>query len=235
MVISARAFHELVLKSFFRVVVRISTICACQDLHRLCFFAALMHMLESRCSDSIGQRSNRVSLLSLMGRRLLPIARLGSVCWGSSTPVIRTTLERTLRDHVVVGLPPLRPGVQPSGGTLTSVPATFFTRQPTIVRSPNLVVTGMVVRLYARPVWHWLWGDGSALWTAAPGQPHPSTQVQHQYRTPGLYLAQVQTNWSAVYTVDDLGPFTTTGDLVTQQSTLAVRVLASRVLLAPWS
>lgn len=169
------------------------------------------------------------------GRSLADTVVIGSVCWGRATPVTRRTLERTVADTVWRTLPVLRPVVQPRTGTLTSVPATFLTGQPATYRAPQARVAGLVVRITAYARWRWAWGDGVVEWVSVPGAPYPSTQLRHQYRRAGRFVATVRTHWSARYTVSGLGPFAALGDPVTQDGAVAVRVRASRVLLTPWS
>lgn len=179
----------------------------------------------------VGQMRYRVWI----GRSLADTAVIGSVCWGHTTPVTRRTLERTIADTVWRTLPVLRPVVAPRAGTLTSVPATFYTGQPSTYRAPQARLAGLVVRITANARWRWAWGDGIVEWVSVPGAPYPSTQLRHQYRSPGRYQATVRTLWTARYTVSGLGPFVALGDQVTQDGAVVVRVRASRVLLTPWS
>ena len=168
------------------------------------------------------------------GRDAADVTVIGSVCWGGGHPLTRRELETSVRQTAMRTVPPLRPGFDPAGGTLTSVPVVFRTGQPTRYRAPEMRVAGFVVRVSAVPRWHWDWGDGQSTWTSNPGASYPSTAVTHQYRRSGRYAARVRTVWLASYTVSGLGPFAVTGDTVTQSASLDVPVRASRVVLAPW-
>ena len=59
------------------------------------------------------------------GRTPSTTAVVGSVCWGSSNPVTRRQVEGRVDDYVVRYIPALRPGFDPPGGSLTSVPVIF--------------------------------------------------------------------------------------------------------------
>lgn len=168
------------------------------------------------------------------GRDAANLEVIGSVCWGGSTPLTRRDVERAVHDTAMRRVPPLRPGVDPAAGTLTSVPAVFRTGQPDYFRAPDMRLAGFTVRVSAVPRWRWSWGDGATAWTSNPGAPYPSTAVTHQYRRAGRYTAAVHTVWSASYTASGLGPFGVTGDPVTQDASLRVIVRASRVVLTPW-
>jgi hypothetical protein len=96
---------------------------------------------------------------------------VGSVCWGNSTPVTRRQAEGRVTDHVVRYIPALRPGFDPPGGSLTSVPVIFWTGQPTSFRPPNFSLSGHLVSITAKPTWRWTWGDGSSVWKSVAGAP----------------------------------------------------------------
>lgn len=193
------------------------------------------HGAEGLCLHSVatctaGQLRYRV----WFGRTDADLAVIGSVCWGSSYPLTRRDVDSSIRETAMRAVPPLRPGVDPATGTLTSVPAVFYTQQPSVYRAPSMRLAGFTIRVSAVPRWHWMWGDGQSQWVAVPGAPYPSSAVTHQYRSAGRYVAAVRTVWQASYTASGLGPFPVTGEAVTQTAAVRVLVRASRVVLTPW-
>jgi hypothetical protein len=156
---------------------------------------------------------------------------IGSVCWGSSTPVTRRNIERRIDDHVIRYVPALRPGFDPPGGSLTSVPVIFWTGQPTVFRPPKFSLSGHTVSITARPSWRWTWGDGETAWKSVAGAQYPSKQITHQYRSPGTFRVGVTAVWEAKYTVSGLGTFDASGEVIRQSKSLVVPILSARTVL----
>lgn len=165
------------------------------------------------------------------GRTPSTVAVVGSVCWGSSNPVTRRQVESRVDDYVVRYIPALRPGFDPPGGSLTSVPVIFWTGQPTSFRPPNFSLSGHSVSITAKPTWRWTWGDGSSAWKSVAGAQYPSRQITHQYRSPGNYNVGVTAVWQAEYTVSGVGTFDVTGEVLRQSRTLAVPVKSAKTVL----
>lgn len=165
------------------------------------------------------------------GRTQSTVSVVGSVCWGSSTPVTRRDVEGRVDDYVVRYIPALSPGFDPPGGSLTTVPVIFWTGQPTSFKPPSFSLSGHSVSITATPTWRWSWGDGSSGWKSVPGAQYPSRQITHQYRSPGSYSVGVTAVWQAKYTVSGVGTFDVTGEVLRQTRTLAVPIKSARTVL----
>jgi hypothetical protein len=165
------------------------------------------------------------------GRTESTVAVVGSVCWGSFTPITRLQVESRVDDYVVRYIPALRPGFDPPGGSLTSVPVIFWTGQPTSFKPPSFLLSGQSVSITAKPTWRWTWGDGSSVWKSVAGAQYPSKQITHQYRGPGNYSVGVTAVWQAQYTVSGVGTFDVSGEVLRQSRTLAVPVKSAKTVL----
>ena len=162
------------------------------------------------------------------------VAVIGSVCWGSGRPPTRRSVEDQVNDVAIRYVPKLSAAIQPSDGTVTSIPVIARTGQPTKFSPPAMTIAGRRVSINATAQWHWVWGDGQAEWKAVPGAAYPSTQITHQFRTVGNYQVHVQTVWAATFTVAGLGTYPVTGEIVTQEATLTVPVRSAQSALTPW-
>ena len=169
------------------------------------------------------------------GRTPNTVAVVGSVCWGSTTPVTRRQVEGRVEDYVVRYIPALQPGYDPPGGSLTSVPVIFWSGQPTSFKPPGFSLSGHFVSITASPTWRWSWGDGSAAWKSVAGAQYPSKQITHQYRTPGRYKVGVTAAWQARYTVSGVGTFDVSGEVLRQSKTLDVPISSARTVLVSHS
>ena len=165
------------------------------------------------------------------GRSASTVSVVGSVCWGSSNPVTRRQVEGRIDDYVIRYIPGLRPGFDPPGGSLTSVPVIFWTGQPTSFRPPSFSLSGHSVSISARPTWRWTWGDGASAWKSVAGAQFPSRQITHQFRSPGTYEVGVTTVWQAQYTVSGVGTFEVAGEVLRQSRNLTVPVKSARTVL----
>ena len=165
------------------------------------------------------------------GRTPTTVATIGSVCWGSGEPVTRRAVESRLSDQVLKYVPALKPGFNPAGGSITSIPVIFWTGQPTSFRPPAFSITGHTVTIDATPTWRWSWADGSSQWKSVPGAAYPSRQITHQYRSPGTYAVGVTTVWSAEYTVAGVGTFAVDGEVIRQSKSLSVPVRSAQTVL----
>lgn len=175
----------------------------------------------------------RGSLLYRVGFGRTPdtVVSIGSVCWGSSQPLTRKVAEAKVRDYVVRYVPRLKPGYEPPGGTLTSIPVIFWTGQPTTLRPPKFSIAGQDVSITATPTWRWNWGDGAATWKSVPGAKFPSRQLTHQYRVPGIYDATVTAVWAAKYSIAGVGTFEVSGEVIRQSKDLRIPVKSARTVL----
>ena len=165
------------------------------------------------------------------GRTPNSTAVVGSVCWGSSTPVTRRQIESRVDDYVIRYIPALRPGYDPPGGSLTTVPVIFWTGQPRSFTPPNFWLSGYSVSISATPTWHWNWDDGASIWKSVAGAQYPSRQITHQYRSPGRYSVGVTAVWQAKYTVSGIGTFDVSGEVLRQSRTLDVPIASARTVL----
>lgn len=156
---------------------------------------------------------------------------IGSVCWGNATPVTRRSMEQKIDDYVVRYVPALKPGFDPPGGSLTSVPVIFWTGQPTQFKPPKFSLSGHKVAITAKPTWRWSWGDGASAWKSVAGAQYPSRQVTHQYRNPGNFKVAVTTVWEAEYTVSGIGTFEVTGEVVQQTKEFIVPIKSAQTVL----
>ena len=165
------------------------------------------------------------------GRTPSTTAVVGSVCWGSSNPVTRRQVEGQVNDYVIRYVPDLRPGFDPPGGSLTTVPVIFWTGQPGSFKPPNFSLSGHSVSITATPTWRWTWDDGASAWKSVAGAQYPSRQITHQYRSPGSYSVGVTTVWQAKYTVSGIGTFDVSGEVLRQSKTLDVPITSARTVL----
>lgn len=159
------------------------------------------------------------------------VSVVGSVCWGSSTPVTRSQVEDQVKDYVVRYIPALNPGYDPPGGSLTSVPVIFWTGQPTMFKPRGFSLSGRSVSIAAVPTWRWSWGDGVAVWKTVAGAQYPSRQITHQYRSPGNYKVGVTAVWQAKYNVSGVGTFDVSGEVLRQSKSLDVPISSARTVL----
>ena len=191
-----------------------------------------MQGANSPCKHAVAS-CPRGSLLHRVwfGRTASTTTVVGSVCWGSSTPVTRRQVESRVDDYVVRYIPTLNPGFDPPGGSLTSVPVIFWTGQPTSFKPPSFSLAGHSVSITAKPTWRWTWGDGSSVWKSVAGAQYPSRQITHQYRSPGSYGVGVTAVWQAQYTVSGVGTFNVSGEVLRQSRTLAVPVKSAKTVL----
>lgn len=158
-------------------------------------------------------------------------AVVGSVCWGSSTPLTRRQVEDQVNDYVIRYIPSLRPGFDPPNGSLTTVPVIFWTGQPNSFSPPNFSLSGHLVAITATSTWRWTWDDGTSIWKSVAGAQYPSRQITHQYRSPGKYSVGVTAVWQAKYTVSGIGTFDVTGEVLRQAKTLQVPITSARTVL----
>jgi len=165
------------------------------------------------------------------GRTASTVAVVGSVCWGSSTPVTRRQVEGQVEDYVVRYIPALKPGYDPPSGSLTSVPVIFWSGQPTSFKPPSFSLSGHTVSITAVPTWRWSWGDGVAVWKTVAGAQYPSRQITHQYRTSGNYKVAVTAVWQAKYNVSGVGTFDVAGEVLRQTKSLDVPISSARTVL----
>lgn len=168
------------------------------------------------------------------GQTPAAVSVIGSVCWGAGRPPTRRTVEAEIHDVAIRYVPKLSAAIQPRNGTLTSIPIIARTGQPTTFKPPAMTLAGRRVTIAATAKWHWSWGDGFQEWKAVPGAAYPSKQITHQYRKVGTYEIQVQTIWSAQFTIAGLGTYPVQGEIVTQEATLSLPVRTTDVALIPW-
>lgn len=164
------------------------------------------------------------------GRDSNSLEVVGSVCWGSTTPVTRRQVESQVEDYVVRYLPPLQPGFDPPGGSLTAVPVIFWTGQPTSFKPPSFSLAGHTVSISAKPTWRWTWGDGNSTWKSVAGAQYPSRAITHQYRVPGRYKVGVTAVWQANYVVSGIGSFAVGGEVVRQTKIMDVPISTARTI-----
>lgn len=156
---------------------------------------------------------------------------VGSVCWGTGTPLTRRALESYLSDYVISYVPALKINLAPPDGSITSVPVVAWVEQPAVFNPPAFQLGGRTVWLNATAAWRWIWGDGAIEWKVIPGLAYPNKQITHQYRQPGQYTLSVSTHWQATYTVEGVGKFAAGGDLVTQTANQTLTILQTRGVL----
>ncbi len=167
----------------------------------------------------------------LFGQTNDDMQSVGSVCHGSGEPVTRRTIERKIRQHVIRYVPNLKPTTQPSRKTLTSMKVFAQSGQDRKFTPKKFTLSGHQVSLVAQARWRWSWGDGSSRWYSSPGGKYPDGKVTHQYRSTGVKIIKVHTQWNATYTIAGVGTFPAQGDQVTQDATLRIRVKPSGSVL----
>jgi hypothetical protein len=159
-------------------------------------------------------------------------ADVARACQGDTPPATVTDLGFTVRDRAEALLPPLRAGVQPATGSLVRIPTIFRSGQPAQgIQGADLSVLGLDVRLTSRVRWHWVYGDGTDVWTSSPGGVWPTATVSHVYLAAGRLVASVEAVWRAEFTVEGLGPFAVPGAPLTQRGSLTVVVRAAHAHL----
>lgn len=138
-----------------------------------------------------GQSWEDRGLVCLLESEIVPVARVGIDA--------RERFERRV--------PGLKPSCEPGAGAVTQLPLVCTSGQggPTPVWDDS--VLGVDVRIQASPGWTWHFDAGVQLETSSPGGTYPDMSVSHTYRTPGIRLIQVTTEWRGSYTADGLGPF----------------------------
>ena len=156
---------------------------------------------------------------------------VGSVCHGSGEPVTRRTIEQKIRQLVIRYVPSLRPTTQPSRETLTTLKVFAQSGQSRKFSPKKFTLSGHQVSLVAQARWRWNWGDGSSRWYSSPGGKYPDGKVTHQYRSTGVKVIKVLTQWNATYTIAGLGTFPAKGAQVTQDATLRILVKPSGSVL----
>lgn len=157
---------------------------------------------------------------------------VGSVCWGSSKPLTRQDVERSLQQTGLRYVPAIRAGYSPPSGAITGLPVFVWSGQPQLFRPSPLRLSGQIVTIAATPKWCWKWGDGQLSWTASPGATFPSGSVFHAYRASGTYNIVLTTVWDAEFTVRGVGTFPVSGPPITQNESMWVKIWPSKTLLA---
>lgn len=191
-----------------------------------------MYDAEGLCQHAtqgcpVGQIKYRV----WFGTNRQTLAVIGSVCWGTGSPLTKRTLETHLRDLIIQYVPALSVSTAPPDGSITSVPVVAWVNQPSVFNPPAFQLGGRTVWLNASAAWRWIWGDGAVEWKVIPGAPYPSKQISHQYRVAGTYELSVSTYWQATYSVEGIGTFSAGGDLVTQSATQPIEILKANSVL----
>jgi hypothetical protein len=153
---------------------------------------------------------------------------VGQVCVGPGIgPISIDEIGAVARDRVERLLPRQVPALQPARVTLTALPTVAVTGQPRVV-ALDLSVAGHDVRVEATASWTWDFGDGVQLRTLDPGRAWPDATVTHVFRAPGARTVVLTSTWSAVFTVDDLGPFDVPPPALTQVTRLPLIVRQAR-------
>ena len=191
-----------------------------------------MYNADGLCKHAIEScPAGEVKYRVWFGQTKSTLSVVGSVCWGSGTPLTRKSLESYLADYVISYVPPLKINTAPPDGSITSVPVIAWLDQPSVFNPPAFHLGGRTIWLNATAAWRWLWGDGAIEWKVSPGMAYPSKQISHQYRQPGQYTLTVSTHWQATYTVVGIGNFAAGGDLVTQMASQTLTILQTRGVL----
>gem|GEM_PF-1639436 len=155
---------------------------------------------------------------------------VAAYCTGQAGVQPLSALAAGVRGRMVALLPPLAPRAWPPGGSLVNLPVLFAAGQSPGF-APVAVVAGYPVRLSARQVFGWTFGDGASQVTQSPGGAWPDTSVVHTYAQAGRYGVVVRAAWAATFQVAGLGPFAVTGPPVTQRAVLAVGVRSAVAVL----
>ena len=191
-----------------------------------------MYDSEGLCQHAMqGCQPGEVKYRVWFGQTRATLSVIGSVCWGTGTPLTRRNLENYLRDLVITYVPALSVSIAPPDGSITSVPVIAWVNQLPNFDPPAFQLGGRTIWLNATAAWRWIWGDGAIEWRVIPGTPYPSKQISHQYRQAGIYQLSVSTFWQATYTVSGIGTFNTGGDLVTQTASRPIEILRAKSVL----
>ena len=165
------------------------------------------------------------------GRTAKSVRVVGSVCMGRGKPATRREIEHNLKQHAIRYVPPLQPGIAPSKLTLQSVPIWAWSGQHSKFVPAPMQLSGRKVFIKAKASWLWDWGDGTRQWSNFSGNPYPHPGILHRYQKSGHYTVKVTTVWLAQFTVEGIGTFDASGQVVTQQKSLAIRVKATKSVL----
>ncbi|MBM3668771.1 MAG: hypothetical protein FJW97_01970 [Actinobacteria bacterium] len=130
-------------------------------------------------------------LVCLLGSEIVPVTRLGS----------------DVRDRFERRVPRQNPSCEPESGAVTQLPLVCQSGQPGPAPVWDESLLGVDVRVQSIPVWRWDFDPGARLETTSPGGAYPDMSVTHTYRTSGVRLIRVTTEWRGSYTADGLGPF----------------------------
>lgn len=138
-----------------------------------------------------GQAWEDRGLVCLLESDIVPVARLGT----------------DARDRFERRVPGLNPSCEPGIGAVTQLPLVCTSGQGGPVPDWDESLLGVDVRIQALPGWTWNFDEGVRLDTSSPGGTYPDMSVSHTYRSPGIRLIRVTTEWRGSYVADGLGPF----------------------------
>jgi len=156
---------------------------------------------------------------------------IGSVCWSSTRPATRELLSYQLRESAIRKVPVLQPDFAPHGPSLVGLPVMVWSGQPTVFRPAPMNVLGFSIRVTAKPVWQWDWGDTTHEWTSNPGSVGVHSRVSHRYRIADQYLVSVHTRWSATYAIEGVGSYQLNDATINQDASFLIHVANARTVL----
>ncbi len=126
-------------------------------------------------------------------------------CSGSRPPAApkpKLTPDRVLEAVRRIGLPSLQIRVQPDNATLVNFDTIFYAEPETFERTVTLLGFSVDVRAEGS-TYRWLFGDGEAMTTQAPGAPYPAKDITHKYGDAHVTVhPRVDVTYEVQYRVD---------------------------------
>lgn len=160
---------------------------------------------------------------------------LTSECSGSRPPAApkpKLTPDRVLEAVRRIGLPSLQIRVQPDNATLVNFDTIFYAEPETFERTVTLLGFSVDVRAEGS-TYRWLFGDGEAMTTQAPGAPYPAKDITHKYGDAHVTVhPRVDVTYEVRYRVDGGAWQTLDQTLTAQGPATALRIKEATPVLS---
>lgn len=120
-------------------------------------------------------------------------------------------------------IPPLALQCQPGRGVVVGIPLHCRSLQPASRVAWTDTVAGYTVHTSTQARWEWTFTQlgrspsQDSVWrhhAVEPGQPYPAAGIRQSFTAPGVHRIDVLARWTGEFTVDGLGPFSISPDLL---------------------